>query len=67
MMIALTKYFKDTILARAQRDPAFHKALLLEGVECLFAGDIDTGKAVLQNYINVTIGFNNRGQSNNSH
>ena len=56
-MIALTKYFKDTIQARAQRDPAFRKALLQEGVECLLAGDIDTGKAVLRDYINATIGF----------
>ena len=55
--MALTKDFKDTIQARAQRDPAFRKALLQEGVECLLAGDIDTGKAVLRDYINATIGF----------
>jgi len=48
--MALTKDFKDTIQARAQRDPAFRKALLQEGVECLLAGDIDTGKAVLRLY-----------------
>ena len=29
--MALTKDFKDTIQARAQRDPAFRKALLQEG------------------------------------
>jgi len=44
-MMALTKDFKDTMWARAQRNPAFRKALLQEGVECLLAGDIDTGKA----------------------
>ena len=55
--MALTKDFKETIQARAQRDPAFRKALLQEGVECLLAGDIDTGKAVLRDYINATIGF----------
>ncbi|MBW9264973.1 MAG: transcriptional regulator [Candidatus Thiodiazotropha sp. (ex. Lucinisca nassula)] len=53
--MALTKDFKDTIQARAQRDPAFRKALLQEGVECLLAGDVDTGKAVLRDYINATI------------
>lgn len=42
---------------RAQRNPAFRKALLKEGIECLLAGDIDTGKAVLRDYINATIGF----------
>ena len=55
--MALTKDFKDTILARAERDPAFRKALLQEGIECLLAGDVDTGKAVLRDYINATIGF----------
>ncbi len=44
--MALTKDFKDTIQARAQREPAFRKALLQEGVECLLSGDVDTGKAV---------------------
>ena|SRR5210317_1623318 len=55
--MALTKDFKDTIQARAQRDSAFRKALLQEGIECLLAGDVDTGKAVLRDYINATIGF----------
>ena len=55
--MALTKDFKDTIQARAQRDPAFRKALLQKGVDCLLAGDVDTGKAVLRDYINATIGF----------
>ena len=56
-MMALTKDFKESIQARAQRDPAFRKALLQEGIECLLAGDMDTGKAVLRDYINATIGF----------
>jgi len=55
--MVLTKDFKDTIQARARRDPVFRKALLQEGVECLLAGDVDTGKAVLRDYINATIGF----------
>ena len=55
--MALTKDFKETIQVRAQRDPAFRKALLQEGIECMLAGDIDTGKAVLRDYINATIGF----------
>lgn len=48
--MALTKDFKDTIQARAQRDSAFRKALLQGGVECLLAGDVDTGKAVARLY-----------------
>ena len=53
----MTKDYKDTIQARARRDPAFRKALLQEGVECLLASDVNTGKAVLRDYINATIGF----------
>ena len=60
--MALTKDFKDTIQARAERDPAFRKALLQEGGECLLAGDVDTGKAVLRDYINATIGFEELSQ-----
>ena len=55
--MALTREFKETIQIRAQRDPEFRKALLQEGTECLLAGDLDTGKAVLRDYINATTGF----------
>ena len=53
----LTRSFKETVQARARRDGAFRQALLKEGIECLLAGDVDTGKAVLQDYINATVGF----------
>ena len=52
-MTVLTQDFMDTIQARAQRDPTFRKALLQEGIECLLAGDVDTGKSVLHDYINA--------------
>ena len=55
--MALTRDFKETIQARAERDPAFRAELLKEGVECLLSGDMETGKAVLRDYINATIGF----------
>lgn len=53
----LTRDFKETIVARVQRDPAFGRALLREGIECLLAGDVDTGKTVLRDYIKATVGF----------
>ena len=59
--MALTRDFKETIQARVERDPAFREALLKEGVECLLSGDVDTGKAVLRDYINATIGFEELG------
>ena len=55
--MALTRDFKETIRARAERDPAFRKELLRESIECLLAGDVDTGKTVLRDYINATVGF----------
>jgi DNA-binding phage protein len=55
--MALTRDFKQTIQARVRRDPAFRKALLREGVESFLSGDVETGKSVLRDYINATIGF----------
>jgi len=53
----LTQDFKETIRARAQREPKFRQALLREAVECILNGDLDTGKAVLRDYVNATLGF----------
>ena len=53
----LTRSFKETVKARAQRDAAFREALLAEGIDALLTGDMDTGKAILRDYINATIGF----------
>ena len=53
----LTRDFKETVQARALRDPDFREGLLKEGVECLLAGDVDAGKIILRDYINATIGF----------
>jgi DNA-binding phage protein len=56
-MMALTRDFKETVKARAERDAAFREALLTEAVELLIAGDLDVGKALLRDYINATVGF----------
>jgi DNA-binding phage protein len=55
--MALTRNFKQTILERAQRDSTFRKALLVEAVNELLAGDLETGKAMLRDYINATVSF----------
>ena len=55
--MALTRDFKETVQARARTDPGFREALLEEAVEAMLAGDVDIGKAVLRDYINATIGF----------
>ncbi len=55
--MALTINFKDTVRARALRDAKFRRALLTESIECMLCGDLSTGKAMLRDYINATIGF----------
>src|SRR5438045_9701594 len=57
LMMALTREFKETVKARAERDAAFREALLTEAVELLIAGDLEVGKALLRDYINATVGF----------
>jgi DNA-binding phage protein len=55
--MALTRDFKETVKARAERDAAFREALLTDAVELLIAGEVEVGKAVLRDYINATVGF----------
>jgi DNA-binding phage protein len=55
--MALSRSFKDTVKARADRDPEFRAALLGEAVEAFAAGDADSGKALIRDYINATVGF----------
>src|SRR5271156_254369 len=56
-LMALTRDFKETIRARVKRDPGFRKALLREGIENFLSGDVDTGKIILRDFINATVGF----------
>ena len=53
----LTHDFKETIQARVRREPKFRQALLREAVESYLNGDLETGKAVLRDYVNATLGF----------
>ena len=53
----LTRDFRETIGEKAQRSPRFRRALLTEAVENLLAGDLETGKGLLRDYIKATIGY----------
>ena len=55
--MALTRDFKETVQARIRRDPEFKAQLFAGAVECLIGGDLETGKGVLRDYINATMGF----------
>ena len=59
--MVFTRDFKETIRERVERELAFREAVLTERVECMLAGDVDTGRAVLRDYINATIGFQELG------
>jgi hypothetical protein len=58
----LTRDFRDTVRARAERDPAFREALFCEAVQALLQGDANDGRAALRAYINATIGFERLGE-----
>ena len=44
----LTKDFKDTIKARAERDPEFRVGLFREAIEAMLSDDLETGKVLLR-------------------
>lgn len=46
--MSLARSFKDTVKARAERDPTFRRALLAECDDVPLADDIDTGLQVLR-------------------
>jgi DNA-binding phage protein len=58
----LTRSFRETVKARAERDPAFRRALFQEAVQALLQGDTAEGRAALRAYINATIGFARLGK-----
>ena len=53
----LTKAFKATIKARAERDPEFRVGLFREAIEAMLSDDLETGKVLLRDYVNATVGF----------
>ena len=57
----MTRSFKETVQTRVLADRAFREALLRDGIETMLGGDVDTGKAILRDYINATVGFEKLG------
>jgi len=55
--MALTRDFKETIQARARRDARFQEALFTEAINAYLEGDTATGKAILRDLVNATVGF----------
>ncbi len=59
--MALTSNFQETVQKRIETDLEFRALLLKEGINCLLNGEFQTGKAILRDYINATIGFQELG------
>ena len=57
MCMALTRDLKETVVARAKRDPAFAQALLDEALTLFLNGEPETAKRILRDLVNATVGF----------
>lgn len=55
--MALTREFKDTVVTRVQRDPRFRESLFTEAMNAYLGGDTGTGKSILRDLVNATVGF----------
>ena len=53
----ITRTFRATVLARAQRDTRFRFAMLTEAINELLSGELDAGRAMLRDYVNATVTF----------
>jgi len=56
-MMVLTRDFKQTVVERVRRDPAFAKALLDEAVTLFLNGEPRTARLILRDLVNATMGF----------
>lgn len=57
--MTLTRDFKQTVVERVERDPAFAKALLDEAATLFLSGEPDTARLILRELVNATVGFEN--------
>ena len=55
--MVLTRDFKNTVIARVERDPAFAKELLDEATSLLISGEAETARVILRDLVNATVGF----------
>ena len=55
--MALTRDFKQTVVERVNRDPAFAQALLDEAATLFLNGDPEPARLILRDLVNATIGF----------
>jgi hypothetical protein len=61
--MALTKSLAHVVQRRVTTDADFGEALLCEGIDTMLTGDVETGKAILRDYIKATVGFEKLGEA----
>lgn len=55
--MALTRYYRDTVLARIKRDPKFARALYAEAVNAFLEGETAEGLSILRDLVHAEITF----------
>lgn len=55
--MGISREFKETVRERAQGHPEFRHALLREALGCIVDGELETGRALLKDYIEASMGF----------
>jgi len=55
--MALTRDFKNTIVERVEREPAFAKAMLNEAATAFLNGEPEVARLILRDLVNATVGF----------
>jgi DNA-binding phage protein len=55
--VALTREYKETVLARIKRDPKFARALYAEAVNALLEGETEEGLSILRDLVHAGITF----------
>ena len=55
--MALTREYKQTVVARIQRDKKFARALYTEALNALLEGEIEEGLSILRDLVHAGISF----------
>jgi len=55
--MALTREYKDTVLARIKRDPKFARALYGEALAAILEGETEEGLSMLRDLVHAEITF----------
>ena len=55
--MVLTRDFKETVVARVQKQPAFARAMLDEAATLFLNGEPEVARLILRDLVNATVGF----------